>query len=392
MLKRPILAGVMFMAVTAAFAASAAERDWFQNFVNAHGGCPNLTTFLSEPYLWSIRDKVLNHKKLDEELFGKSILKWSDDDVTTALDAYRDCAAKIRSTRINLCLNGGFSRSQCEQKNPILPQEQNKLRTFEFSLRSTITGARDIDNQKKEEQVARIEAQKAEAENQRVRAEEEAQKKAQELREQAERDREAAEKARQSAEREEPKIAEATKEAEEAQRARREAEQKLAEIRNRIESQERARTQALAKSQEAETKSQKAEQEQRLLERGYQVLSVDSFVLDGKGLAEKAAKVALSGIYIREGGLDVLYVDQRAAMMAYGGVNQPKAALLIDDAPRELREQLLWCQSNPAASRVDCSLRVEGRATMCTISNAFGAKRESPCVSVEGGYATRSPR
>jgi hypothetical protein len=45
-------------------------------------------------------------------------------------------------------------------------------------------------------------------------------------------------------------------------------------------------------------------------------ISVETFTLDGGDFAFKAAKVLLSGVYIREANLDFLYADVRAVMMA----------------------------------------------------------------------------
>ena len=170
------------------------------------------------------------------------------------------------------------------------------------------------------------------------------------MRAQAQRDKEAAEEARRSAEREEPKIAEATKEAEEALRARQEAEQRLAEIRGRTEAQQRTREGALAQKEELE---RKAELEERTS--GYQRISVETFLLDGRQLAAEAAKVSISGAYVSEGNLNVLYADVRAAMMA---TQQPYVLLLTDDASRELRQYLLTCRSNPSSAQLGCPSRL----------------------------------
>jgi hypothetical protein len=62
----------------------------------------------------------------------------------------------------------------------------------------------------------------------------------------------------------------------------------------------------------------------------------------------------------------------------YGRV-QPMVPLLTDNASREFRRYLLSCQSNLGG----CSVTVFGQATICALSNAFGATRELPCVAVE---------
>jgi hypothetical protein len=111
-------------------------------------------------------------------------------------------------------------------------------------------------------------------------------------------------------------------------------------------------------------------------------ISVETFVLDGRKLV--GAEVVLSGVYIREGNLDVLYADVRAATMAHQGLHQPNVPLLTDDAQRELRQYLLTCQSK-ASAQIGCPVTVLGRVTTCRLSNALGDSRQEPCVTVEDG-------
>jgi hypothetical protein len=108
--------------------------------------------------------------------------------------------------------------------------------------------------------------------------------------------------------------------------------------------------------------------------------------VNSSDLASKAAKIVLSGVYVREGNLDVLYADVRALMIAHEGhLHQPSVPLLTDDASREFRQYLLMCQSNPGSAQMSCSVTVLGRVTICKLSNAFGATREEPCVAVDDG-------
>jgi peptidoglycan hydrolase-like protein with peptidoglycan-binding domain len=116
------------------------------------------------------------------------------------------------------------------------------------------------DNRKKEQQV---ELEKTVAQGKREQAEGQIERKQQELREQAERDRQAAEEALRRAEREEPRIAQAMREAEEARRARQAAEQRLAEIRSRVEVAESEKREALAQSKAAEDKDESIAAEAR---------------------------------------------------------------------------------------------------------------------------------
>jgi hypothetical protein len=138
----------------------------------------------------------------------------------------------------------------------------------------------------------------------------------------------------------------------------------------------------------ARQREQQARDEEYDRTHGYRHISVETFVLDGKDLAARAAKVSLSGAYLREGNVEVLYDDSRAVILATHSGNaghQPKVALLTDDASREFRQLLLRCQSNAGSAQVGCSVTALGHATMCTLSNVFGAARRLPCVAVEAG-------
>jgi hypothetical protein len=143
-----------------------------------------------------------------------------------------------------------------------------------------------------------------------------------------------------------------------------------------------------------ETATAQRAQEARNVERdrgqGYPRISVESFVLDGRELAAREAKVSLIGSYISDGSVGVLYVDARAIIMATyhpnaGGSNQPKVPLLTDGASRDFRQRLLACQTNPASAQVGCPVTALGHVTMCKLSNVFGARRDLPCLAVEDG-------
>ena len=141
-----------------------------------------------------------------------------------------------------------------------------------------------------------------------------------------------------------------------------------------------------AEQEQAEARRHKADQVEGDRTRGYQPTSIETFVLDGRNLASKGAKVSLNGVYMREGNLDILYADVRAAMLdTRQGLHQPSVALLTDDAPRDFRQHLLICQSNPMSAQMGCSITVLGRVTTCTLSNALGSTRQEPCVDVEEG-------
>jgi TPR repeat protein len=143
--------------------------------------------------------------------------------------------------------------------------------------------------------------------------------------------------------------------------------------------------QSIAKVAERRAQEGRAAQVAQDGARGYQTISIETFVLDGRELASKAAMVSISGTYIRRGNLDFLYVNATAlALEDRFGRQQPNVPLLTDDASREFRRYLLACQSG-RPSWLGCPVTVLGRVTTCIKSNAFGTRREEPCVAVEDG-------
>lgn len=120
----------------------------------------------------------------------------------------------------------------------------------------------------------------------------------------------------------------------------------------------------------------------------YQFVTVHNFVIDGPKLASASAKVKLTGFYIRQGGVEVLYANQQALIIATQSNShgtQRSVPLLTGDAPRALRAKLLNCQSDPDLAQMGCQVTVQGEATMCGPTSAFSAARETPCVNVEDG-------
>lgn len=120
----------------------------------------------------------------------------------------------------------------------------------------------------------------------------------------------------------------------------------------------------------------------------YRLVTVRDFVIEGPKLASVSAKVKLIGFYIRQGGVEVLYENQQALIIAAKSNSpgtQPSVPLLTDTAPHALRGKLLNCQSDPTAAQTGCQLTVQGEATMCGPISALGATRETPCVTVEDG-------
>jgi hypothetical protein len=122
--------------------------------------------------------------------------------------------------------------------------------------------------------------------------------------------------------------------------------------------------------------------------RNYQFVTVRDFVIDGPKLASANAKVKLTGVYVRQGGVEVLYADQQAlstATHSHSRGTQPGVPLLTDGASQALRVTLLDCQSDPDSAQIGCQVTVQGEATMCEPASAFGATGKMPCVNVEDG-------
>jgi hypothetical protein len=221
-------------------AEGAAGKHWFETYVTAAGGCDDIYYYFN-PHIRSqlSRGNIKN-------LFGKPLVEWSDDDIAVAARVYRDCVAKI-----SRCDNRpGPDRVDCEQRN------LSKAKDTEGRIRDAVSAARNLDAQRKAQEIARVELEKLQSQRRREQIEEETRRKQQQMRERAKRDIEAAEEARRLVESEEAKLAQTTREAEEARAARQAAEQRLIEVRSRIEVEERSRREALARSREADAAQQ----------------------------------------------------------------------------------------------------------------------------------------
>lgn len=120
----------------------------------------------------------------------------------------------------------------------------------------------------------------------------------------------------------------------------------------------------------------------------YQSVSVEEFATDGAKLAAAGAKVTMAGAYILQGNREMLYADVQAIIrMGYaskGGI-QSTVPLLTHEASDQFRRRVLACQTDPSASKVGCSVRIRGIATLCPVTIASGESREAPCVKVEDG-------
>ncbi len=139
----------------------------------------------------------------------------------------------------------------------------------------------------------------------------------------------------------------------------------------------------------AQQRVQETRNQERDRARGYQSISVETFMLDGKELSGRSAKVSLSGIYVPAGNVDLLLADQRTVILATTnpdiGQNVARVPLLTANASRDLRQYLLRCKSDPGRARFGCPITIIGNVTMCEASGPLAAHRELPCVAVVDG-------
>lgn len=232
--------------------ASATAAHFFQNFIEARGGCGTVPSLNMMGVRSDLHEQLIVGRG-GVALFGKPLLEWTEEDIATSARIYKDCwlrlSAMTAGPRDTPGLTG-FSKGQISQ--------------FETVVRAVIAEAHDVENRRTAQQLARTELEKAKAQRKREDEEQEVQQRLVQAREQSERDRQAAEDARRRAEIEEPKIAEATKQAEEARREREAAERRLAEVRSRIDAQEQARK--VANEQALAAEGARREQLQRQTE------------------------------------------------------------------------------------------------------------------------------
>ncbi len=127
------------------------------------------------------------------------------------------------------------------------------------------------------------------------------------------------------------------------------------------------------------------------LNKGYSPITVKDFVLDGKELAARKAMRSLTGVYVPNGNLELLFgTDLDANLFSFGQkTNSPTVNLLTENASRKFRSQLLACRNLPA-SFGGCHVHVLGSATTCVLSGPFGNRRDVPCVSVDDGSVINS--
>lgn len=118
----------------------------------------------------------------------------------------------------------------------------------------------------------------------------------------------------------------------------------------------------------------------------YTTISVRNFAIDGPSLAKRRARVELTGIYAKNGQINVLYANSTDWAIAYNGQIPPGGLvpLLTDDASHAVREQMFTCSSVYPGS--GCPLTVRGTVILCYERNVFGSENDGvPCLNVEDG-------
>lgn len=151
--------------------------------------------------------------------------------------------------------------------------------------------------------------------------------------------------------------------------------------------------QAQIDDQERQAASQRAEQQQQSEQRkavekavthGYEMIrSVKDLMLDGKQLANRNAKIQISGIYKKIADSERLYATPVDAFQS----NDNYVPVLTDDAVRDFREYLLehpLCQEQSWGSTPGCRVDVGGHMTMCHhLAAEFAHYPDVPCLNVE---------
>jgi hypothetical protein len=116
----------------------------------------------------------------------------------------------------------------------------------------------------------------------------------------------------------------------------------------------------------------------------YTPMTIREFVIDGPQLAADSARLTLNGVYVLEGRVGYLYTNHHSIELAhsvYEPTTQPRVAVLTDDASRDLRAKLLSCQTDPTSAQTGCAVIVRGNATICGVTNGFGASHDEPCLN-----------
>jgi hypothetical protein len=223
----------VFAAFTTVFFTTtglAAEGNWIETFIDANGGCGQHRLLFN--HLGNVRTDVRRNGGIDWDVFGKPAIEWSDQNIDDAVNVYKKCEARLGARQKNRCMANGYDEKHCDRGPD--PVTLKMAQGYERDLREIVSLVRERDSMGKRQSAAQ-QAQNAAADlrKQKV-AEDEARRDQEKLLEQAVRDKEAAAAASKLADTEEPKIAEAARQAAEARKVREAAEGRLAEVRGRL--------------------------------------------------------------------------------------------------------------------------------------------------------------
>jgi hypothetical protein len=120
----------------------------------------------------------------------------------------------------------------------------------------------------------------------------------------------------------------------------------------------------------------------------YPAVPVRDFVAKGAALADKGAKVTLTGSYLLQGDRGLLYPDTQAIVMTQYHPEagpQPNIPLVINGASPQLLRRFHVCQTDLSAAKVGCTVKIRGAAMMCPATDTTGATHEVPCLNAEDG-------
>ena len=160
------------------------------------------------------------------------------------------------------------------------------------------------------------------------------------------------------------------------------AQQRALEAEQEAVRQEKLEAELEAERQAEERRRQSDAQDIR---RGFTPITPRDFQLDARKLGVAAAYISINGFIVRDGRLSVIFASQNdAVLMIHSNLEMPYVPILIDDAERQFRSELMSCQ-NGRGSYMGCAAKVIGRVGQCELTNGFGAKRQEFCLIVADG-------
>jgi hypothetical protein len=109
---------------------------------------------------------------------------------------------------------------------------------------------------------------------------------------------------------------------------------------------------------------------------GYRQVTFEDFAVDGMSLG----RVAIRGLYVKQGNLAYLYPSQFDIFNHRNGI-----PLLTENAERSLRKHMYECNQY-AAGMQGCVMTVMGSVDDCTLTSVFGSTTEHACIDVTGGW------